>query len=126
MQPSLLTFLSFPPNAAPVMKRIEVLIPHERIQNAERALSQSGIEGLTLTSVYMQCNSVSSFSAGKNRLMGKPCCKVDLLVSDDDLPAVQKALVQIGHPDLRLQIFVMDLETTIRIRTGECEEAALR
>lgn len=120
-----LTFPTDPPDATPVMKRIEVLIPHERIQNAERALSQSGIEGLTLTSVYIHCNSLSSFAAGRNRL-GKPCCKLDLLVSDEDLPAVQRALLQISTPDTGLQIFVMDLEATIRIRTGECEEAALR
>lgn len=107
------------------MKRIEVLIPHERIQNAERALSGSGIEGLTLTSVYIPCGSYPGFATGKNRLLGKPCCKLDLLVADDDLPAVQRALIQIAEPDQPLQIFVMDLEATIRIRTGECEEAAL-
>lgn len=107
------------------MKHIEVLIPHEHIQKVERALTQSGIKGLTLTSVYSHCHPLG-FVRGANQLPGKPCCKLDLLVSDDELTAVRKALIQFAYPDLRLQISVVDLETTIRIRTGECEEAALR
>ncbi len=105
------------------MKRIEALIPHDLIQDVEQSLSSLGVRGLTLTSVYSQSLlPVSSRFAGG---FGNPCCKLDVLVSDGDLPKVHAAIRRIAGLQPRVQIFVIDLETTIRIRTGECEEAAL-
>jgi nitrogen regulatory protein PII len=107
------------------MKRIEAVIPHDLIQNVEKALIRCGIEGLTVTSVYTQ-RSLSSgpASSSKDLLYGTPGCKLDVLVSDDELLNVQKVLSKFLQA--QSQMCIMDLETTIRIRTGECEDAALR
>ena len=108
------------------MKRIEALIPHDRIQDVGRALTQSGVKGLTLTTVYTPSDQRQDDSARrKNRLLGKPCCKLDVLVSNEEFARIQSVLLESAGSDARLQIFVVDLETTIRIRTGESQEAAL-
>jgi nitrogen regulatory protein PII len=108
------------------MKRIEAIIPHQLIQDVEKALIRIGIEGLTLTSVYTQrMHSSEVANSPKSSLLGTPSCKLDVLVSDEELPKVHAALVQSVGAHLQIQICVLDLETTIRIRTGECEEAAI-
>lgn len=108
------------------MKRIEALIPHDRIQDVERALTRSGVEGLTLTSVYCPAEFADEFrTMRKNRLCGKPCCKLEVLVCNDDLPGIQSVLMETVGTDPRTQIVVFHLEATIRIRTGESQEAAI-
>ncbi len=42
------------PMRIPPMKRIEAIIPYDLIQEVETALIHSGMEGLTLSSVYSQ------------------------------------------------------------------------
>ncbi len=108
------------------MKRIEALIPHDLIQDVEQSLTSLGVRGLTLTSVYSQSLSPGPLvSSRRTAGFGNPCCKLDVLVCDADLPKVYAALRQTAVAPSRVQIFVMNLESTIRIRTGECEEAAL-
>jgi nitrogen regulatory protein PII len=107
------------------MKRIEAIIPHDLIQNVEKALIRCGIEGLTVTSVYTQRMASSGpASSAKDVLYGTPGCKLDILVSDEELASVQKVLAKFLRATS--QICIMDLEATIRIRTGECEDAAIR
>lgn len=109
------------------MKRIEAVIAHDLIQDVEKALVRSGIEGLTLTSVYSNQMQGSDMSASRRDLMfGVPCCKLDVLVADGDLSKVLSALIGFIDPRMQMPICVMDLEVTIRIRTGESQEAALR
>jgi nitrogen regulatory protein PII len=109
------------------MKRIEAVIAHDLIQDVERALLRSGIEGLTLTSVYSHRTPASGLSqCRRDLLFGTPCCKLDVLVSERELSTVLAALMPFVDPSPWMPICVMDLEVTLRIRTGECEEAALR
>lgn len=109
------------------MKRIEAVIAHDSIQDVENALIRSGIIGLTLTSVYSHRMLAPSLSSCRRDLLfGTPSCKLDVLVSDRELSQVVAALLPFVDPCTLMPICVMDLELTIRIRTGECEEAALR
>ncbi len=109
------------------MKRIEAIIAHDLIQDVEKALIRLGIVGLTLTSVYNHPTPAPEFpSCRRDLLFGTPCCKLEVLVTDGELPQVLAALMPFIDPHTRTPICVMDLEITIRIRTGECEEAALR
>jgi nitrogen regulatory protein PII len=109
------------------MKRIEAVIAHDFIQDVERALLRSGIEGLTLTSVYSHTTAGSRLNQSRRDLLfGTPCCKLDVLVSERELSTVLAALMPFVGPCPGVPICVMDLEVTLRIRTGECEEAALR
>ena len=109
------------------MKRIEAVIAHDSIQDAEKALIRSGIEGLTLTSVYSHGFRGSELTRSRRDLIsGRPSCKLEVLVSNRELSRVLAALVPFVDQGTRMPICVMDLEVTIRIRTGECEEAALR
>lgn len=107
------------------MKRIEAIIAHDLIQDVEKALIRSGINGLTLTSVYSQRNGATELAKSRRELLfGTPSCKLDVLVPDENLSAVVGALRPFVDACARMPICVMDLEITIRIRTGECEEAA--
>ncbi len=101
------------------MKRIEALIPHDAIQILEQSLSCLGVQGLTLTSVYQ---------ADATQLIQHvevPLCKVDVLVTDAELSLVCQVFEDISGSRVPVQILVMDVETTLRIRTGESESAAL-
>jgi nitrogen regulatory protein PII len=109
------------------MKRIEAVIAYDSIQAVEKALIRSGIEGLTLTSVSSHGTRATARTMSfRDRFSGTPSCKLDVLVSDRELSTVLTALMPFVDQGTWMPICVMDLEVTIRIRTGESEEAALR
>lgn len=105
------------------MKRIEALCPHDRIQEVGRALRQFGVKGLTLTTVYRLSDHPRAVSPSP--AMENPCCKVDVLVSNEQADEIRSLLSDCIAGRFRDCVFVVQLETTIRIRTGESEEAAL-
>lgn len=108
------------------MKRIEAVIAHDLIQDVEKALMRSGIEGLTLTSVYShRAESADLNAGGENLLFGTPSCKLDVLVPDKNLSMVLNALRPFVDVCTPISLCVMDLELTLPISTGQCDNAAL-
>ena len=106
-----------------MIKRIEAILPYDRIQEAERALARCGIGGLTLTSV--SSGPSPSASRREDSSASVRCCKLEVLVSAADLPRVYRALCRSAKLQPLIEIFVTDLVSTIRIRTGEVGDAAI-
>lgn len=112
------------------MKKIECIIRPTKFDEIKDALSDFGLQGMTLTQV-MGCGS----QKGKQEVYRGitydinllPKIKIEIVVPDDKVDAITKIILdkaysgKIGDG----KIFIYDLENAIRIRTGEQGDSAL-
>ena len=112
------------------MKRIEAVIKPFKLEEVKEALTQSGINGMTVSDVkgYGRQQGHSELYRGAEYVVDfLPKVKIDLIVNSDDLEKVTNIIAtsaksgKIGDG----KIFVSDIEKIIRIRTGEEDEDAI-
>ncbi len=112
------------------MKKIEAIIRHFKLEDVKNALSEQGIQGMTITEVRgfgRQKGHTEMYRGTEYAVDFVPKVKVEVVVTDSQLQAVVDTIMrraqtgQIGDG----KIFVTDLANTIRIRTGETGEQAL-
>ncbi len=112
------------------MKKIEAIIKPFKLEEVKEALAQVGVQGLTVSEVKgfgRQKGHKELYRGAEYVVEFLPKVKLEIVVSDDDAPAVIKAILasagtgRIGDG----KIFVLPLEDAIRIRTGETGEAVL-
>jgi nitrogen regulatory protein P-II 1 len=112
------------------MKKIEAIIRHFKLEDVKNALSEAGIQGMTLVEVRgfgRQKGHTETYRGTEYAVDFVPKVKLEIAVSDDKLQRVVDALIktaqtgQIGDG----KIFVSDLREVIRIRTGETGGEAL-
>ncbi|MBN2234276.1 MAG: P-II family nitrogen regulator [Opitutales bacterium] len=112
------------------MKFIVAIIKPFKLEEVKEALSEIGIEGMTVTEVKgfgRQKGHTEIYRGSEYSVDFLPKVKIEIAVSDDLVKKTVETIVnsaktgKIGDG----KVFVLPLEDTIRIRTGEDGEEAL-
>lgn len=112
------------------MKKIETIIKPFKLDEVREALSEIGVNGLTVTEVKgfgRQKGHTELYRGAEYVVDFLPKIKVELVVADSLVDAAIEAIIssartgKIGDG----KIFVSAVEQVIRIRTGETDESAI-
>jgi len=112
------------------MKKIEAIIRHFKLEDVKNALTERGINGMTISEVRgfgRQKGHTEMYRGTEYTIDFVPKVKVEVVVDDARLETALDAIVtasrtgQIGDG----KIFVSDLAEVVRIRTGETGAEAL-
>ena len=112
------------------MKLITAIIKPFKLDDVRDALSELGVQGLTVTEVKgfgRQKGHTELYRGAEYVVDFLPKVKLEIAVSDDTLAAVVEALCSVAHTGKigDGKIFVSELQQVVRIRTGETGEQAL-
>jgi nitrogen regulatory protein PII len=112
------------------MKKVEAIIKPYKLDEVKTALSQVGVQGLTVTEVRgfgRQKGHKEQYRGAEYTVDLVPKVKVEVVIADGALNTVVEAVIraartgEIGDG----KIFVYSLDSATRIRTGEKGEAAV-
>ena len=112
------------------MKKVEAIIRHFKLEDVKNALTERGIQGMTITEVRgfgRQKGHTEMYRGTEYAVDFVPKVKVEVVVADKQVQTVVDTILrtaqtgQIGDG----KIFVIDLAESVRIRTGETGEEAL-
>jgi nitrogen regulatory protein P-II 1 len=112
------------------MKKIETIIKPFKLDEVREALSEIGVNGLTVTEVKgfgRQKGHTELYRGSEYIVDFLPKIKIELIVADSLLETAMDAIIRsartgkIGDG----KIFVFPVEQVIRIRTGETGEEAV-
>jgi nitrogen regulatory protein P-II 1 len=112
------------------MKKVEVIIKPFKLDDVKEALGSVGVQGMTVTEVkgFGRQKGHKEIYRGAEYLVDfLPKIKIEMVVRSDMVDAVIEKVVaaartgSIGDG----KIFVLPVETVVRIRTGERNEDAL-
>ncbi|MDP9292443.1 MAG: P-II family nitrogen regulator [Verrucomicrobiota bacterium] len=112
------------------MKKIEAIIKPFKMEDVKEALSEIGVEGMTVSEVKgfgRQKGHTEIYRGSEYTVDFLPKVKFEIVVSDDRVQKAVDAIVQaaktgkIGDG----KVFVMPIEDAIRIRTEERGELAI-
>ena len=112
------------------MKMIVAVIKPSRLDAVLDAVTEAGASGLTVTEVRgygRQKGKTEVYRGAEYEVKLLPKVKLEIAVSNDMTDRVVEALGRAANTGKigDGKIFVMDLETAIRIRTGETDAAAI-
>ncbi len=112
------------------MKKIEIIIRHFKLDDVKIALTQGGVQGMTVTEVRgfgRQKGHTEMYRGTEYAVDFVPKIKIETVVADGDCQKIVDAVVrsaqtgQVGDG----KIFISDIVDTVRIRTGESGESAI-
>lgn len=112
------------------MNKIEAIIRHYKLEDVKNALTELGVQGMTVTEVRgfgRQKGHTEMYRGTEYAVDFVPKVKIEIVVPENQLTAAVDTIMrtaqtgQIGDG----KIFVSDLTNVIRIRTGEIGENAL-
>ena len=112
------------------MKKVVAIIRPFKLEDVKLALVSSGIVGMTVTEVRgfgRQKGQVERYRGSEFTVEFLQKLKIEVVVADDKVDSVIKAIAEaaktgeIGDG----KIFVSPVESVVRIRTGEADEAAI-
>jgi nitrogen regulatory protein P-II 2 len=112
------------------MKLVTAIIKPFKLDDVREAISEIGIEGLTVTEVKgfgRQKGHTELYRGAEYQVDFLPKVKLEIAVQDDQVDRLVEAIVsaaktgKIGDG----KVFVFDLESAVRIRTGESDSDAL-
>ena len=112
------------------MKKIEAIIKPFKLDEVRDALTATGVHGMTVTEVKgygRQKGHTEIYRGAEYAVSFLPKIKIEVAVAKEQVDKTVEAITgaaktgQIGDG----KIFVLDLETAVRIRTGETDAAAL-
>ncbi len=112
------------------MKKVEAIIKPFKLEEVKEALAKVGVQGLTVTEVKgfgRQKGHKELYRGAEYVVEFLPKVKLEIVVSDESLESVVKAIVQSASTG-RIgdgKIFVIPVEEAIRIRTSETGDAVL-
>jgi nitrogen regulatory protein P-II 1 len=113
-----------------IMKKIEAIIRHFKLEEVKDALNALGVKGMTVTEVRgfgRQKGHTETYRGAEYSVDFLPKVKIEVVVSDDESQAVISKIMstartgQVGDG----KIFVTNLAEVVRIRTGETAAAAI-
>ena len=112
------------------MKKIEAIIKPFKLDDVKEALSQVGVEGLTVTEVKgfgRQKGHTELYRGAEYVVDFLPKIKLEIVVRDEIVDRVIEAIADAANTGKigDGKIFVLPLEEAIRIRTGERGPAAV-
>ena len=112
------------------MKKIEAIVRHFKLEDVKEALHGKGISGMTVTEVRgfgRQKGHTETYRGAEYAVDFVPKVKVEVVAGDDIANDVIDTIVktartgQVGDG----KIFVTQLASVVRIRTGETDQAAV-
>jgi len=112
------------------MKMIKAIIKPFKLDEVKDALTSMGVTGLTVSEVSghgRQKGHTELYRGNEYQVDFVPKVEVTTVVDADQLDAVVDAIINAARTDKvgDGKIFVMDVERTVRIRTGEEDSDAL-
>ena len=112
------------------MKLITAIIKPFKLDDVRKALVDLGIEGMTVTEVKgfgRQKGHTEVYRGAEYEVNFIPKIQIDLVVKDELLDSATNAICEAAKTDKvgDGKIFVFDVQSAIRIRTGETDAAAL-
>ena len=112
------------------MKKIEAIVRHFKLEDVKNALTEQGIDGMTVTEVRgfgRQKGHTEMYRGTEYTVDFVPKVKIEVVCSDSNLQIVVDTVLQAAQTGQigDGKIFVSDLQDSIRIRTGETGEEAL-
>ncbi len=112
------------------MKKIEAIIKPFRLEDAKQALTNVGVNGVTVSEVkgYGRQKGHTELYRGAEYVVDLlPKVKIEVVVPDAMQEEVVQAITEAAHTG-RIgdgKLFVLDVADVIRIRTGERGDGAL-
>jgi nitrogen regulatory protein PII len=112
------------------MKLITAIIKPFKMDDVRESLNEIGIEGMTLSEVRgfgRQKGHTELYRGAEYSVDFLPKIKIELGVQDDMVERVVEAITQAAHTGKigYCKIFITNLESIIRIRTGEKDNEAI-
>jgi nitrogen regulatory protein PII len=112
------------------MKKIEAFIRHEAFEPIRTELLDKGFPSLSISEVKgsgRQKGIVETYRGSSLTVNVRPKLKVECVVEDKDKPIVVETILKhartgdVGDG----KIFVLPLDSVVRVRTGETDDAAV-
>lgn len=112
------------------MKLVESIIKPFKLDEVKDALLEIGIQGMTVTEVKgfgRQKGHKETYRGTEYTIEFVPKIKIEVAVTDNQVPKVIEAITRTARTGSigDGKIFVRDLNSAVRIRTGETGESAL-
>jgi nitrogen regulatory protein P-II 1 len=112
------------------MKKVEAIIREERLDAVKKALEEKSYFGMTVSEVSgrgKQKGIPLQWRVGEYRVDLLPKVKIELVVLDEDVSVAIDAIVRNARTGETGdgKIFVMPVETVVRVRTGDRNENAI-
>ena len=112
------------------MKKIEAIIKPFKLDDVKEALNEIGISGMTISEVkgYGRQKGHTELYRGAEYVVDFiPKIKIEVVVSDDLVEKVVDKIVSVSRTGKvgDGKIFVMPVDSAVRIRTGEKDEEAI-
>lgn len=112
------------------MKKIEAIIKPSKLDEVKNALTQIGIQGMTITEVKgfgRQRGHTEVYRGAEYKIDFLPKVKIELVTTDEMATQVVENLERVARTGKigDGKIFVSSVEEVIRIRTGERGKDAL-
>ena len=112
------------------MKKIEAIIRVERFKEVKDALEELGYPGMTKTLIEghgKQKGIRQQFRGTTFKVELIPKIKLEIVVFDEDVPRMLEAIIRGARTGMvgDGKIFVLPVESAIRIRTGDKDESAI-
>lgn len=112
------------------MKKIEAIIRHHKLEEVKNALTDQGVQGMTITEVRgfgRQKGHTEQYRGAEYIVDFVPKIKLEIVIPETLEQAVLDTIVKVAATGEvgDGKIFVYDLTQTVRIRTGEEGREAL-
>jgi nitrogen regulatory protein P-II 2 len=112
------------------MKLVVAIVKPFKLDDVREALTPLGVQGLTVTEVKgfgRQKGQTEIYRGAEYQVNFLPKAKIEVAVTAEQVDAVIEAIMRAAQTGKigDGKIFVLDLESAVRIRTGETNEAAL-
>lgn len=112
------------------MKKIEAIIKPFKLDDVREALTDVGIQGMTVTEVKgfgRQKGHTELYRGAEYAIDFLPKVKLEVVVADEQVDECIDAIIETAQTGKigDGKIFVYDVERAIRIRTGEENEEAI-
>jgi nitrogen regulatory protein PII len=112
------------------MKMIVAVIKHFKLDDVKDSLTQTGIQGMTVTEVKgfgRQKGHIEVYRGTSYEVRFLPKMKIEVAVPDDRLEEIVSIIQRAAHTGEigDGKIFIYDLQDVVRIRTGDRGEGAL-
>ena len=106
------------------MKKIEAFIRHEALEAIHDRLAALGLPSLSVTEAKgsgRQKGFTESYRGARSTIFLRPKLKLEVAVDDSDVERAVDAILELAHTGQPGdgKIFILEVEQSIRVRTGE-------